>query len=212
MSYTKLQICNKALGLLSAESIPSNCSDPIHLNQTDCENAGKTWTDPFLVNPTNEAILCHNQYDILYDALLIEHMWTFATTSVEQTPIASTTPFEGYTFNTPKPATSIRIISVTDINKVSVPWALSGGYIYTNSADKIIITYISKSEAVDVDSALFADVLSLRIAAELCYTLTSSSKLYDFLTKQYESKLYNATNIDSMQGTNVNITYRGFAR
>ena len=235
-----------------------SCSDPQYTNQIDCESTNiHTWnvescSDPSIDNETDclevssntwelkdksvNADLCRGQYYILRDALLSEHVWTFAIKNEKNTTFSSSCSndywvnkitcennnetwtdrsFDRFSARVDKPNNSMRIVNVADqsIPPVDVDWAISEGYIYTVDPIDITVKFVKTYDSIEEDmSAPFADMLSLRIAAELCYTLTASSKLYDFLTKQYEQRLYNAKNLDSIQGTNVNINFRSFAR
>lgn len=186
MSYSKVTICNKALGLLSATSILTFDED------------------------TTEGELCRSQYDVVLRTVLEEHSWSFA---IKRRKLSAQleVPLFGYSKKFSKPADCLRILKVTDGNDDYIEWAIESGDILCD-ADAVNLIYIFNNETADTYTSTFIDAVSTRLAAELSHVLTESTNLYNALIQQYNAKILNAVNNDSLQGTNADTGRADFIR
>lgn len=193
MSYSKVTICNKALGLLSSDQMLTFDED------------------------TTQGALCRSQYDVVLRTTLEEHAWSFAIKSRVLSP-KSNIPF-GYDHEFSVPSDCLRILSVSDKeiprnnsqNNFQFDWAVESGGILCNS-EVAYLVYVFNNEVTDTYSSSFVDLVSLRLASELSHVLTESSRLYHILVERYEQRLSRAITNDSMQGVNRKFGRTTFTR
>lgn len=172
---TALQICNSALIKLGAKTISAL--------------TGLT---------TKEYDLCVERYPRLRNALLKSHVWAFAKVIDESMTSAAnaTTLVEIWDWKHTLPTTIPvgRILSVTTLDDIPIPFEVVAGYLYANE-QSVRLRYTRTYTAVDDAAALpddFGEALSNLLAADICVSLTQNQGMKDGLLQAYQSSLATA--------------------
>lgn len=163
---SKTDICNRALIKLG--------KDTIRNIDTDESQAGT---------------LCRAVYDTMLTEVLRQFEWNFAIVRQTLNRDMSDDPlFEwSYRFILPTIPQLVKILGVEN----NVPFKIEGEFLVTNS-DTINLKYIGKIADPNKYDVSFQETLSLAIAKEICFTMTSQTTLKDNLTKEYLFSLQNA--------------------
>lgn len=170
MATSTVQICNNALIKLGSDTITS------------------------LSDNTKPARLCNKMYEIVRDELLRTHPWNFAIER-EQLAQISTNPDFGYSYQYQLPADCLRVLKISD---TSVEYRIEGRKLLTD-ANAVKLVYIKKvTDVAQFDSA-FSDLLALKLAAELSYSLTDNASLTGTLSELFERRFRRAKMIDAQE-------------
>lgn len=187
---SKLEIINKALGLLGANTI-------------------KTIEDHTL-----EAEAARKMYQPSLDSVLAETDWTFAikrellTLSDKQAAWGGGNYFE-------LPSDLIKIVDVMNAHTF---WRREGNYIFTHESEFGLV-YVARCIDPTFYPSYFIDALAAKLAAEMCYLLTNSMEktlgLIDLYEGQYlpNAKTKNAREKSSPRANDsywVNSIFRSF--
>lgn len=175
MHNTNIDICSKALIKIGATSISS------------------------FDEPTAEAEVAQNLYDISKTSLISSYPWNFA---IKQTKLnrLNQTPVSDYQFSYMLPNDCLRIISAGSTYKSKgLEYRIFNNQLQSNYQD-IVITYIADIIAEQLP-VFFTEVLIAKLAAQFCLPLTESTSRAEFLTKRFEEELKKAKLLDSQQST-----------
>lgn len=144
-----------------------------------------------------QAKITKQQYEALKLDLLGSHPWNFA---IKQTTLnkSATAPVMDYTAKYPLPRDYIRLLNV-DLPK-NTSWKVEGKFLFTYMSDSTVnIRYISKEIMEGDFTPMFAEVLALKIAADVCYSLTQSTTLAEAMLAKYERALRTARSFDGQE-------------
>lgn len=171
---TALQICNSALIKLGAKTISAL--------------TGLT---------TKEYDVCVAQYPRLRNALLKNHVWTFAKVvddAMVTSAAASLTELWSWRHTIPTSVPVGRILSFSTLDDQEIPYERVGGYIFSNN-EEVRLRYVRTYDAVD-DGVTFPDdfgeALANLLAADLCISLTQNQSLRDTYLQMYERAISQA--------------------
>lgn len=156
----KVGICNGALIKLGAARIVSIDEDSV------------------------EAKLCKERYDQVLKDLLRSHPWNFATKWATPAVVASP-PTLTFANVFQLPADCLRVFR---LEYETDEWRVEGRYI-SSSFNPITIRYVSKEVTEDQFDDNFAEVLSLKLALDLCYSLVQNATLRDQIANEYKEAL-----------------------
>ncbi len=173
MSYTKIDLCSRALVKLGANSIAS-------FNEA-----------------TAEAKVCAQLYEPTVESLLASYPWRFA---LEKATLARLTskPTADYQYAYQLPNNCVRVLSAGNGSKSQgLKYKIVGNMLHTN-ADQVIISYIARPDE-SVFPAFFSNALIAKLAAELCLPLTESTARTDYMYKRAEEEFKIAKLTDSQQ-------------
>ena len=148
---SKVEICNRALQLLGANSI----------------------TD--LTDNSRNAIECNTAYEPVKLALLREHTWNFA---VARSSIAedATAPDWGRGHAYQLPSDFVRLLPhYPEDNDNELDWLIEGKKIYTDDTAPLQIRYIYNVTDPNEMDAAFREAFSARLAHDLAETITQSN-------------------------------------
>ena len=178
---SNVQICNRALIRLGADTITS------------------------LTENSKEARLCNILFDVVRKDLLRAHPWNF---SIKRTSVAysTTEPEFEFDYQYALPSDCLRVLNVhMNISNFSI----EGGYLYTNddAVDLIYIADITDTEAFD---SAFTTMMSLKLAAELCYNITGNTTLVGALIDEYEKVRRESRLWDGQEGSAPTLTVYGW--
>lgn len=157
---SKLDIMNKALGMLGANQIYNIDDD------------------------TLEAKAARKMYQSSLDSVLAETDWTFAIKrSLLTLSENKTAPWgEGNYFELPNDL--IKIVDVMDRN---IKWCREGNYIFTR-ASEFGLVYVARCIDPTYYPSYFIDALACKLAVEMCYLLTNSTEKTNVLIELYRGE------------------------
>ena len=170
---SEVAICNRALQKLGAERIIS------------------------LTQDSRNARSCNSVYAVARDAELRAHPWSFAIRRVILAPDAEAPVFE-YAYAFSIPADCLRILTPID---TSCGWAVESNKILTNIGTTLNLRYVSRVEEPNVFDSLFREVLSARIAVELCEEITQSNSKAQLASGAYEQAIKMAKKCNAFERT-----------
>lgn len=177
-----VEICNSALNILGANNITS------------------------LTEDSKNARLCNQRYEPLRDAVFREHTWNCLVKRV-QLAQDTTAPTHEYTYQYQLPSDCIRVLSLGGYHDGSSSnvdggqkFKVEGRKILTDE-DTVYLIYSARiTDPTQYDSLLIEAIVG-RLAAELCYAITSSTSLATALKADYADKLRLARHADATEGT-----------
>jgi hypothetical protein len=177
-----VEICNSALNILGANNITA------------------------LTEDSKNARLCNQRYEPLRDAVFREHTWNCLVKRV-QLAQDTASPTHEYTYQYQLPSDCIRVLSLGGYHDGSSS-NVDGGQKFKVEGRKILtdedtVYLIYSARVVDptqYDSLLIESIVA-RLAAELCYAITSSTSLAVALKQDYNEKLRLARHADATEGT-----------
>lgn len=175
---SKIEICNRALQLLGANSIAS-----LSANST-------------------EARECSRAFDIVRDAELREHPWSFARKRASLAA-SSTTPAFEYANAFPVPSDFIRL-KLENRSQVPVDWQVeqhSTGErsIMTDDGAPLKVVYIAQVTDTELYDPLFVEALAARLAVEMCEKLTQSAQKRKMAQQEYMNKVAAAKRVNAIE-------------
>ena len=157
---SKLEIMNKALGMLGANQMRT------------------------LEDDTLEAKAATKMYQSALESILAETDWTFAikrsllTLSEDKKPAWG----EGNYFELPAD-----MVKIVDVMNRCVKWQREGNYIYTH-ASEFGIVYVSRCIDPTYYPSYFIDAFACKLAVEMCYLLTNSTEKTNVLIDLYRGE------------------------
>lgn len=154
-----------------------------------------------LPGTTRQGALANEQYSKMRDELLTEHPWNFAIKRATLTATGSTPDFE-FAYEYTLPADCLRVWSTQYGDDF---FQIENGFLYSNYSD-VKIRYISKVTDPTKFSPTFSELLSLKIASDLCYVLVQSNSLKTSLLQEYLVKLRDARSYDGQENPSYNLT------
>lgn len=149
-----------------------------------------------------QGTLCKAVYVSMLDEVLRQAEWNFAVNRQALNKDASGSPLYewAYRFILPTVPPVIKIISVEN----NVSFKIESNYLVSNS-DNIKLKYIGRITDPNLYDSLFINVLVLRLAYEISFSLTSQTSLGDSIYKQYLLALEEAKNQNSQDDNELPI-------
>lgn len=172
MVTSEVAICNSALAKVGAQRILS------------------------LDDNNERAKLLKEQYEKIRDELLYSHPWNFATERASLAP-SNVAPKFDWDYQFPLASDVLRVYG-TDLPKTE-PWTVEGRMFMCNY-DTVQIKYIKQVTDVSKYTPGFVEVLALKIAADIAYSITQSATLASTLNDKYEKRLREVRSFDAQEG------------
>ena len=177
-----VEICNSALNILGANNITA------------------------LTEDSKNARLCNQRYEPLRDAVFREHTWNCLVKRV-QLAQDTASPTHEYVYQYQLPSDCVRVLSLGGYHDGSTSnvdggqkFKVEGRKILTDE-DTVYLIYSARiTDPTQYDSLLIESLVA-RLAAELCYAITSSTSLAVALKQDYNEKLRLARPADATEGT-----------
>jgi|TARA_B110000305_G_C19008741_1_gene433902 hypothetical protein len=170
-----------------------------------CSNALRRLGDnpiTSLTDDTERARLCNSFYADARDAVLRLHPWNFAITRTSLAQLSDTPSYGfAYQYSLPTSPYCLRVLAMEYedyIFKVE-NYSTQGRVLLTDQSSAKIL-YVAKITDTTQFDALFVDVLTAKLALDLCYPITNSVSLQDKMQKLYQLKLSDARSIDGQEG------------
>ena len=173
MTYTKIDLCSRALVKLGAQPISS------------------------FEETTAEAKVCAQLYEPTLESLLALYPWRFALVKTELGQLVQA-PTADYKFAYQLPNDCIRVLSAGNASHShGLSYKIVNNTLHTN-ANRVTISYISRPSESNFP-AFFSNALIAKLAAELCLPLTESTTRTDYMYNRAEEELKAAKLTDSQQ-------------
>ena len=170
-----------------------------------CSNALRRLGDnpiTSLTDDTERARLCNSFYADARDAVLRLHPWNFAITRTSLAQLSDTPSYGfAYQYSLPTNPYCLRVLGMEYedyIFKVE-NYSTQGRVLLTDESTAKILYVARITDTIQFD-ALFVDVLTAKLALDLCYPITNSVSLQDKMQKLYQLKLSDARSIDGQEG------------
>jgi len=170
-----------------------------------CSNALRRLGDnpiTSLTDDTERARLCNSFYADARDAVLRLHPWNFAITRTSLAQLSDTPSYGfAYQYSLPTSPYCLRVLGMEYedyIFKVE-NYSTQGRVLLTDEGTAKIL-YVARITDTTQFDALFVDVLTAKLALDLCYPITNSVSLQDKMQKLYQLKLSDARSIDGQEG------------
>jgi len=153
-----------------------------------------------LTENSKAARLCALHYPRSRDMVLRAHPWNFAVKR-KALSLSTTTPAYEFTSQFALPVDCLRVIRTGwDAASLSVEYRIEGRNLLCSESEAII-EYVARIEDPTQFDHLFIDVLSARLAAEICMAMTDNAGMTKNLWDIYQVKLGDARSTDAMEGT-----------
>lgn len=170
-----VDICNRALQKLGADRIIS------------------------LTQNSVSARACNLAYEPVRDAELRAHLWNFA---VKRRELAAdvAAPVYGYDYAYTLPPDCLRLLK-NDYQEDAYDkdWKVEGRKILTNDSAPLRIRYIARITDTTLYDALFMEVLSCKLAMEMCEELTQSNTKRQLAAEEYKAALREARKMNAFE-------------
>lgn len=138
------------------------------------------------------------------DSVLQDHLWNFATRRATLAQLSSD-PDWGYDYQFQLPTDCLRVIEMSDPDyEFRVETVKVGAQEYKvllTDESTAEISYIARIENTGFYSSKFVDALAARLAAEMAFTLTGSTRKEKMALDAYQLILSDARSVDAMEGT-----------
>lgn len=135
-------------------------------------------------------------YTYIRDEMMSIHPWNFAIEYSDTLAENSDTPDFDYDYSYALPSDCLRVI---ELEYAEDEFKVVGGSLFTDTEDPKI-KYIKQVTTTSEFSNSFVTAFAARLAAESCYTLTTSRTLSENKWKEYKEKLSQAKVTDAQEG------------
>lgn len=149
---------------------------------------------------SREAQLCSEQWPKVFAETLMAHPWECAAARAVLAPDVEAPSFE-WAHQYTLPANCLIVRELTDSNGVGYyPFEIEGRKLLTDANPAYIRYTRSMTSPAEIDP-LLAEVLALRLAVEIAYSLVQSASLAELVARQYETRVQEARSILSRQSS-----------
>lgn len=133
-------------------------------------------------------------YDVLRQAELRAHQWSFSIKRASLAAMVAVPEFE-YDLQYQLPTGCLRLLEVNGATYLSLsefrqgepaPYVVEGGKILTSMSAPLLVRYIFDEEDTGVFDASFTTMLACRIAMETCQAIVGSTQQKQLLASEYE--------------------------
>lgn len=150
--------------------------------------------------------LARNRYDIIRQEVLYRHPWKCASARERLSPQVAKPVFDRqYKFSIPPDVLRIwRVVDtsstkrIEDVTCVDESWKKEGRELLSNYPD-IGIEYVRDEKNISLLDPLLVDAISLRLAVDICYSLTQDTQLRTQLQALFTELLVKAKSVDAKQ-------------
>lgn len=149
-----------------------------------------------------------SMFDIVRDAELRSHIWSFSVKRASL-PALLSTPDWGFQFEYQLPSDSLRILMVNDIypgpsledyrNQPVADYAIEGNKILADFAAPLKIRYSSRVSDTTQWDAMFVEAFACRLAMEMAEDLTQSNSKRELAQAEYMASLRGAIRASSVE-------------
>lgn len=161
-----------------------------------------------LLDNSKQAREVNAAFDIVRDAELRDHRWSFAKKRA-QLAASATAPVFGFANSFPLPIDCLRVLRVGDIspgadlstvrNADSSAFAIEGRAILTDDAGPLNIIYTARIEDTTQWDASFVEAFAARLAYEIADALTASGTRKEACNDEYKMRVSTATRANAIE-------------
>jgi hypothetical protein len=147
------------------------------------------------LDDNKQARAVQSMFDIVRDAELRAHIWSFAVKRASVAALSST-PAWGFAYEYALPSDCLRLIQVNDVyqgpdlsdyrNAPTAEYMLEGNKILCDFASPLKIRYIRRESDTTYWDSAFVEAMACRLAAEMAEDLTQSNQKKDAAWKEYD--------------------------
>ncbi|CAL9956030.1 tail tubular protein [Vibrio phage K227] len=149
----------------------------------------------------NRAEVCNDMYEFALKSTLEAREWSFAVRRANLLQDTTATPPWGYNYAFRLPVNTIRVVECRDGRyNQNLAWEVEGDYLYStrpNASVKLI--YLVENTLKF--SPNFVEMLAIKLAADICVTLTENRTLSAELQQRYERMIGEASALDGLQAS-----------
>lgn len=150
----------------------------------------------------NEAArLCNGRYGYIRDSVIRAYPWNcaMARASLAKSSTAPTWKFN-YKYALPTDPYCLRVLSMEEEEESGYKWKVLGRFVETDAATCYVM-FLARLTDVNEMDLLLREAIAARLAADICYALTGSSKQQERMWTLYEQKVRRAKSADAQEGT-----------
>lgn len=174
MAGSDVEICNRALDLLGAQTINALSENNV------------------------PARLCARNYGPARDSVLRDYPWNEATAraalAADVTP-----PAWGFLHSYTLPADCLRVITIDGELRLSAAWRIEGQKLLTDLGAPLRIRYIRRLTDPGLIGPLLADAIAARLAAHIAFGITNSASQAQQMAALAEATIRRARAIDALE-------------
>lgn len=184
------------------------------MNRVDVVNGALIKLGASLIADPNEASegarKAKSVYDRVMRAEMRRHAWSFALRRASL-PALSAIPVFGFLYQFALPSDFLRLYEMANDAPNSAgyrdfvfwptsTYTIEGANILTDYAAPLQIRYVADlSEQENIWDAAFCEAACVRLAMELCFTITKSMTREEALIKQYKSAMFEARRTNAIE-------------
>lgn len=170
-------------------------------NQALTKNGAATITD--LLDDTRNAQVMNAIYEAKRDAELAAHPWTFAITRTK-IPALSTAPSFGWLRSFPLPTDCLRVVEVDEFfvaydSSAGPEFEIEASAILSDYASPLKLRYVQRVTNAGLFSALFAEALACRLAAESAEKITQNLSKREAAWAEYKQAIAAARRANAIE-------------
>lgn len=135
-----------------------------------------------ITDDTRNGRACNTCYDVLKNAELRKHYWNFAKGFQELGPLAAAPDDPDYQYQFLLPADCLKIIKPVD---PYLDWQIRGRHLLSNDAI-IYLNFIKEITDPNLFDTAFSEMLSMKMAYEMCEEITQSTNKQAGILRDYE--------------------------
>jgi hypothetical protein len=154
-----------------------------------------------LPGTSRQGIMAEEQFDKIRDELLFDHPWNFAIKRASLVATVTVPAFE-FAYEYTLPTDILRMIATEYGDDF---YQIENNKLYSNYST-VKIRYISKITDPTSFTPSFAELLSSKLAADLCWPLTQSGTLKAALMEEYKTKLKDSRSFDGQENPSYPLT------
>jgi len=151
------------------------------------------------------ARLCNGRYGYIRDSVIRAYPWNCATQRVVLAQSADTPSDYDYKYALPTSPLCLRVLKMIEEEEDGYAWKVEGRWILTDSSTCNIV-YLKQITDINEMDVLLREAIAARLAADICYALTGSSKQQERMWVIYDRKMKEARSVDAQEGTPDAIT------
>jgi len=170
-----------------------------------CSNAlRRLGDDPItsLIDDTERARLCNAFFGDSRDHILRSHPWNFAITRASLSKLTAKPSYGfAYMYSLPNNPYCLRVLEMEYPDYVfKIENDATNGRVLLTDEDSARILYVARITNPSLYDSMFVDLLTAKLAVDLCYAVTGSTALQAQMDKAYQQKLSEARSIDGQEG------------
>lgn len=175
MSQSSLDLANAALTKLGASTIT------------------------ILTEGTKGARMCNARYQACVDLVTRMHPWDCAVERVTLAPRTDLTPDSDYSYYSPLPSDSLRVLQVGTVNYPIDDYEIEGRNIASNQTT-LPIKYIKQLTDLTICDPLLFDAFACYLAMDIAYAMTQDHEMRKEMSSLFQEAIKEAKGANAKEG------------